>query len=137
MEPAMTRHELAKKCGVNIEALRYYEKRRLLDPVRRTSSNYRIYSEADIARVRFIKNAQKLGFSLKEVQELIKLRVYKEKSCERAMKKAQVKLEDIETKIKTLNVIKRALKELIAQCEGTVSTTSCPILSKFESQNKL
>ena len=129
------RSELAKVCGVNIEALRYYEKRRLLDPPRRTSSGYRIYSNTDITRVHFIKNAQKLGFSLKEILELLRLRVDKEKSCERAMKRAQAKLEDIENKIKTLKVIKKALKELIQQCEETVPTTSCPILSRFEGQN--
>ena len=129
------RSELAKKCGVNIEALRYYEKRRLLDPPRRTSSGYRIYSNTDITRVHFIKNAQKLGFSLKEILELLRLQVDKEKSCERAMKRAQTKLEDIENKIKTLKVIKKALKELIQQCEETVPTTSCPILSRFEGQN--
>ena len=73
----------------------------------------------------------------KEILELLRLRVDKEKSCERAMKRAQTKLEDIENKIKILRVIKKALKELIQQCEETIPTTSCPILSQFEGQNNL
>ncbi len=131
----MTRGELAKKCDVNVEALRYYEKRKLIDPPKRSEAGYRLYTEEDITRIRFIKNAQTLGFSLNEILELLKLRIYKNKSCEGAMKKAQAKLEDVEIKIKTLRIIKKSLKELIKQCEEAIPTNDCPILSKFESQN--
>ena len=133
----ITRGQLAKKCDVNIEALRYYEKRKLIDPPKRSETGYRLYTEDDITRIRFIKNAQKLGFSLNEILELLKLRIYKNKSCEEAKKKSQAKLEDVESKIKTLKIIKKSLKELIQQCEESVPTNHCPILSKFESQNNL
>jgi MerR family transcriptional regulator, Zn(II)-responsive regulator of zntA len=131
----MTRGELAKKCGVNIEALRYYEKRKLIDPPKRSETGYRLYTEDDVTRIRFIKNAQKLGFSLNEILELLKLRIYKNKSCEEARKKSQAKLEDVDNKIKTLKIIKRSLKELIKQCEEAIPTNHCPILSEFETQN--
>ncbi len=133
----LTRGELAKKCGVNIETLRFYETKKLMDAPKRSESGYRLYAKEDVVKIRFIKNAQKLGFSLNEILDLLKLRVYKEKSCDEAMGKAQEKLEDIENKIKTLNIIKKALKELIKQCKDSVPTTGCPILSKFESKNNL
>jgi len=68
----LTRGKLAKRSGVNIETLRYYEKRKLIDPPRRSEAGYRLYTPADILRIRFIKNAQKLGFTLKEIRELLK-----------------------------------------------------------------
>ena len=73
----MTRSKLAKECGVNIESLRYYEKRRLIDPPKRSEVGYRLYSKEDAARIRFIQNAKKLGFTLNEILELLKLRVKK------------------------------------------------------------
>lgn len=133
----MTRSELAKKCDVNIEALRYYEKRKLIDLPKRSESGYRLYTEDDVTRIRFIKNAQKLGFSLNEILELLKLRIYKNKSCEEARKKSQAKLEDVENKIKALMIIQKSLKDLIKKCEKSVPTNHCPILSEFEFQNNL
>jgi len=133
----LTRSEFAKKCGVHIETLRYYETKKLMDSPKRSESGYRLYSMEDAVKVRFIKNAQKLGFTLKEISDLLELRRYKEKSCDKAMGKAQEKLEDIESKIKTLNVIKKALKELIKQCEESIPTPDCPILSNFETKNVL
>ena len=133
----MTRGELAKKCGVHIETLRYYETKKILDPPKRSESGYRLYTREDAVKISFIKNAQKLGFTLKEISDLLKLRLYKEKSCDKAMEKAQEKLVDIEKKIKTLNIIKKALKELIKQCEESIPTTDCPILSKFKPSNNL
>ncbi|MBI4389563.1 MAG: MerR family transcriptional regulator, partial [Nitrospinae bacterium] len=71
----MRRGELAKQCGVNGETLRYYEKRRLLAPPARSSSGYRLYSQDDVSRIRFIKNAQRVGFTLDDIKDLLKLRV--------------------------------------------------------------
>ena len=132
----LTRGELAKKCGVHIETLRYYETKKILDSPKRSESGYRLYTTEDAVKISFIKNAQKLGFTLKEISDLLKLTLYKEKSCDKAMEKAQEKLEDIEKKIKTLNIIKKALKELIKQCEESTPTNDCPILSSFETGKK-
>ena len=133
----MTRGELAKECGVNIEALRYYEKRRLIDPPKRSEVGYRLYSKEDAARIRFIRNAQKLGFTLNEIMELLKLRVNKNESCESVLGKAQKKLNEVAQKIKGLKSMKKVLKQLIHQCKESMPTSDCPILGSFESGRKL
>ncbi len=133
----MTRGELAKECGVNIEALRYYEKRRLIDPPMRSEIGYRLYSKEDAARIRFIRNAQKLGFTLNEILELLKLRVNKNESCESVLKKTKKKLNEVEQKIRGLKSMKKVLKQMIHRCEESTLTSDCPILGSFESGREL
>ena len=133
----MTRGELAKECGVNIEALRYYEKRRLIDPPMRSEIGYRLYSKEDAARIRFIRNAQKLGFTLNEILELLKLRVNKNESCESVLKKTKKKLNEVEQKIRGLKSMKKVLKKIINRCEESTLTSDCPILGSFESGREL
>lgn len=135
MDP-MTRSELAKKSGVNIETLRYYETRKLIDPPPRSESGYRLYSYEDIGRIRFIKNAQKLGFTLNEIYELLKLRIKKNSSCDSVLKKAEHKRAEITVKIKDLQSMKRTLDQLIHKCEQSIPTEDCPILKSFESNKK-
>lgn len=129
----LTRGKLAKRSGVNIETLRYYEKRNLIDPPRRSEAGYRLYTPADILRIRFIKNAQKLGFTLKEIRELLKLRIKINTSCDSVLKKAEHKRAEIMVKIKDLQSMKRALDQLIHKCEESIPTEDCPILESFES----
>ena len=133
----MTRGELAKECGVNIESLRYYEKRRLIDPPMRSEIGYRLYSNEDAARIRFIRNAQKLGFTLNEILELLKLRIKKNENCEPVLEKAQKKLNEVEQKIKGLKSMKKVLKQMIHRCEESTLTSDCPILGSFESGREL
>jgi Hg(II)-responsive transcriptional regulator len=132
----LTRGELAKRSGVNIETLRYYEKRSLIDPPRRSAAGYRLYTPADILRIRFIKNAQKLGFTLKEIRELLKLRIKINSSCDSVLKKAEHKRAEIMVKIKDLQSMKRTLDQLIHKCEQSIPTEDCPILESFESKKK-
>lgn len=131
----LTRSELAKKCGVNIESLRYYEKRQLIDPSR-SQSGYRMYSEEDAAKIGFIKSARNLGFTLKEIGDLMKLRVDKKRSCDSVLVKARKKREEVENKIKDLRSMRKALNQLIGQCEKALPTNDCPILSSFEASKK-
>jgi len=131
---AMTRSELAKKCGVNIETLRYYEKRKLFGPPPRSKSGYRLYSEEDQAKILFIKNAQKLGFTLKEIGVLLKLRVRQGAPCESVLIKAQTRLEEVEKKIKGLQAMRKVLKELVKQCNKDAPTSDCPILASIETE---
>ncbi|MCH7677989.1 heavy metal-responsive transcriptional regulator [candidate division KSB1 bacterium] len=133
----MTRGELAKLCGVNIEALRYYEKRGLIDPPERSDAGYRLYTSEDAAKIRFIRNAQKLGFTLNEIMELLKLRVHKNENCGPVLQKAQKKLDEVERKIKGLKSMKKVLNQLIHQCEESALTSACPILASFETDRKL
>ena len=132
----LTRGKLAKRSGVNIETLRYYEKRNLIDPPRRSEAGYRLYTPADILRIRFIKNAQKLGFTLNEIRELLKLRIKVNTSCDSVLKKAEHKRTEIMVKIKDLQSMKRALDQLIHKCEQSIPTEDCPILESFESNKK-
>jgi Hg(II)-responsive transcriptional regulator len=132
----LTRSELAKRCGVNIETLRYYETRKLIDPPLRSEAGYRLYTPTDILRIRFIKNAQKLGFTLKEIGELLKLRIKKNSCCDSVLEKAEHKRAEIKVKIKDLQSMKRALDQLIHKCEQSIPTKDCPILESFESNKK-
>ena len=132
----MTRGELAKVCDVNIETLRYYEKQKLIAPPPRSSGGYRIYSEADAIRVRFIKSARNLGFTLKEVMGLMKLRVDKKGNCNSVVLKAKKRRDEVDEKIKDLKSMRKILSQLIGQCEKSLPTNDCPILSSFESNIK-
>ncbi|KMP11137.1 hypothetical protein UZ36_05405 [Candidatus Nitromaritima sp. SCGC AAA799-C22] len=134
MKGNLTRSDLAKKCGIHIATLRYYEGRRLLNPPPRSQAGYRLYSEEDMAKIYFIKNAQKLGFSLKEISELMKLRIKKGKTCDPVLKKAQDKLDEVERKIKNLKAMRKVLKELINKCNKDAPTSECPILESFDSE---
>ena len=123
-----TAGKLAKKAGVNIETLRFYERRGLMpEPVRR-ESGYRQYSQKDVARLQFIKRAKELGFSLKEIGELLSLRVDPETTCRQVKEQVEIKIADIEIKIKTLQGMKKALLQLEATCSGQGPTSDCPIL---------
>ncbi len=133
----MTRGKLAKECGVNIKSFRYYEKRRLIDPPKRSEVGYRLYSREDAARIRFIQNAKKLGFTLTEIMELLKLRVKKNESCESVLAKTETKLDEVDQKIKGLKSMKKVLKQMIHQCQEATLTSDCPILCSFESGREL
>jgi MerR family mercuric resistance operon transcriptional regulator len=128
--------QLARKAQVHVETVRYYERRGLLPPPARRWSGYRQYSHDDIIRLRFIKHAQRLGFSLKEIAELLSLRVDPDTSCRDVKHRAEAKLVDIEEKIRTLERIKNALKQLVAACRGRGPTTMCPILEALETREE-
>ena len=128
----MTISELAKQCGIGVQAVRYYERRSLLPDPRSGGVGYRDYSDEDVRRVRFIKEAQGLGFTLKEITDLLALRVSRSTTCANVREKAQDKIEDIEEKIRTLQGFKRALGRLVAQCAGSGPKTACPILDALE-----
>jgi len=95
-----------------------------------------MYSEADAIRVRFIKSARNLGFTLKEVSDLMKLRVDKKKGCDSVIVKAKKRRDEVDEKIKSLESMRKVLDRLIGQCEKSLPTNDCPILSSFES-NKI
>ncbi len=129
---SLTIGKLAKKANVNIETVRYYERRGLiLEPPRR-DSGYREYPLEAVARIQFIKRAQELGFSLKEISELLFLRVDPNTSCGDVKKRAEDKIIDIEEKIRTLQRMRDALNKLAMSCKGSGPTSECPILEAFE-----
>lgn len=130
----MTIGQLAKRTELNVESVRYYERRGLIPEPRRSGSGYRLYSQEAIARINFIKRAKTLGFSLSEISELLSLRVDPESTCRMVRTRAREKTADIESKIETLQDMKRALVKLTASCRGSGPTSECPILDFLQPQ---
>jgi len=128
----ITISKLAKKTEVNIQTVRYYERRGLIPEPQRTESGYRQYSYDTVLRIRFIKRAQKLGFSLKEISELLSLRVDKNTTCGDFKNIAEVKISEVEKKIRSLNGIKKALTKLVALCSSEGPTSECPIVETLD-----
>lgn len=123
----------AKQAGVNIETVRYYERRRLLPKPERSSSGYRQYSDEGVRKIRFIRHAQELGFSLKEIQGLLNLRINPGVTCADVEKRAEEKIMDIDRKIDTLKKMRHVLVRLKASCKANVPSSECPILEALDS----
>ena len=128
----LTIGHLAKKANVNIETIRYYERRGLIPEPPRRESGYREYPLETVTRIRFIKRAKELGFSLKEILELLTLRVEPDTSSYEVKKRAEAKIADIEEKIETLQRMKETLARLVKRCDGCRPTSECPILEALE-----
>ena len=128
----LTIGQLAKKADVNIETVRYYERRGLIPEPPRKESGYRQYSDEMVKRILFIKHAKELGFSLKEINELLTLKLDARTSCSEVKNRAEAKITDIEGKIKTLQRMKKALVKLTKACGGIGPAKECPILEALE-----
>ena len=129
--------QLAKAVSVNIQTVRYYERLRLLGPSARRPSGYRIYGEDEKQRLRFIKNAQALGFTLQEIAELLKLSVTSTARCGDVQRRAQAKLTHVEAKVRDLQALARSLRNLIRTCRAGQPTEQCPILTSLENEHKV
>lgn len=127
---------VAALARVNIQTVRYYERRGLLPKPSRTHSNYRLYSEESVRRVRFIKRAQELGFTLEEIKELLSLRAAPRTRCADVRNRATAKLQDIDDKVRTLRAMRKALTKLIGECSGQGPVTECPILEALDAKGK-
>ena len=130
--PTLTTGQVAKHANVNIETIRYYERRGLIPEPPRRESGYRQYSHDTIDRIRFIKRAQELGFSLQEIRELLSLRLDPSTPAIEVRNKAEAKVRDIEEKIRALQHIKHSLLHLIGQCDGHGTVDNCPIIEALE-----
>lgn len=128
----MTVGGLAKQAGVNTDTIRYYERRGLLPKSSRSDSGYRIFTPDSIERVRFIKQAQALGFTLAEVHQLLALRLRPGMTCTDVRRQAESKVADIEQKIKTLHAMKRALRQLVSACAADGPATECSFLANLD-----
>ena len=126
---------VARRAAVNLQTLRYYERQGLLQKPPRTRSNYRLYPEEAVRRIRFIKRAQELGFSLKEIKELLSLRAAPRTRCSQIRKRAEAKVKNIDGKVRTLKSMRKALSKLIAECTGRGPVTDCPILGSLDSED--
>jgi MerR family transcriptional regulator, copper efflux regulator len=129
--------DVADRGGVNIQTVRYYEKEKLLPEPARLASGYRVFSNDTVRRVRFIKRAQELGFTLAEIRELLLLRVDHERDSATVRSLAQKKVAEIEQKIRSLNAMKAALEHLTDRCSGHGPASECPILESIDSDEVL
>ena len=129
---ALTIGQVARHAGVGIETVRFYERQGLLEEPARKQSGYRQYGEDVVARLRFIRRAKELGFSLKEIKELLALRVDPTTTCAEVRSKAAAKIADVEQKIEALQRIRKALVKLTAVCRGRGPTSECPILDALD-----
>ena len=130
---SLTIGKLAKEASVNLETVRYYERRGLLPkPPRSTSSGYRQFPEDAARRLRFIRRAQELGFSLKEVGELLSLRVSRRTTSAAIRARAEAKVADIQEKIRSLESMKKTLQKLTKVCDGCAPLAECPILDSLD-----
>jgi MerR family transcriptional regulator, copper efflux regulator len=118
--------QLAERGGVGIDTVRYYERNGLLAPRDRLASGYRRYGELEVARLRFIRRAQALGFTLKEIKDLLALSA--QRDVGRVKRSAQAKLRDVETRIADLVRVRDGLATLIDACPGHGRSADCPIL---------
>lgn len=123
---------LAKSLDVHVETIRYYQRRGLLTEPDRPLGGIRRYGEADAARIRFIKSAQKLGFSLDEITTLLMLDDGTQ--CSAANKIAQQKLNDVRSKLGDLRRMEKTLKKLVGECEKGRGQICCPIISSLQAQ---
>ncbi|HTM51776.1 MAG TPA: heavy metal-responsive transcriptional regulator [Bryobacteraceae bacterium] len=125
--------EVAERGGVNLQTIRYYEREGLLPHAPRLPSGYRVFAEPAVRRVRFIKRAQELGFTLAEIRELLSLRIDHERDRSEVRAIAEAKVADIEQKVRTLTAMKDALVRLKEHCSGHGPASECPILESLDS----
>ena len=129
----MTIGTAAREAGVGVETIRFYERRGLVEqPLKPAFGGFRVYSDDVVHRVRFIRQAQELGFSLKEIDELLSLRADPAIDCGDVRARARAKLDEVNDKIARLNRIGDALDTLIAACPGRGALRACSIMDALE-----
>jgi MerR family mercuric resistance operon transcriptional regulator len=133
---SLTIGQVAKAAQVNVETLRYYERRGLVPRPPRSLTRYRRYPEDTPPRVRFVKHAQALGFSLLEIRELLSLRATPRARCADVKRRAETKISEIDTKVRALRAMSNALRRLVSQCEGELPASACPILESFDERRR-
>ncbi|MBW2249781.1 MAG: MerR family transcriptional regulator [Deltaproteobacteria bacterium] len=127
----LTIGQLAKKANVNLETIRYYERRGLLPKPPRNKIGHRQYSLEEVKRTEFIKRCQALGFSLKEVSELLSLKVISGTTCGDIKARVETKIADVEKRIVDLEKIREALLRMSSKCTGKGPVGLCPILEEL------
>jgi len=133
---SLTIGHLAREAGVKLETVRYYERCGLLQKPPRSASGYRLFPSDAARRLRFIRHAQELGFSLKEIRELLSLRVSRSSTSRDIRVRTEAKIADIEAKIRSLESMRKTLGKLANTCEGCVPLAECPILESLDRENQ-
>ncbi len=124
--------QVAKRAGVGVETVRFYERKGLIEQPRKRTSGYRVYPDDVVQRIRFIRHAKALGFTLAEIGELLSLRPDPRTNCATVKERAQGKMADIDEKIASLTKMHRSLTKLVHACDRRSQTAECPILEALE-----
>ena len=127
---SLTIGEVARQAGVGVETVRFYERQGILKRPPRSASGYRQFEPEVVARIRFVRRAKELGFTLSEIKELLSLRVDLKANCAEVCRRADRKAAEIESKIRELRRMQRALKRLTAQCDNRDDNTTCTMNAK-------
>ncbi len=129
MTTSMTIGQIARAADVGVETVRFYEREGLIAEPPRRMSGYRQFPPETVDQLRFIKRAKALGFALKEIRDLLTMRVARGTTCRQVKARANAKITDIEARIKDLQRMKRALTKLAEACTGSGPVDACPILA--------
>ena len=123
--------QLAKELNINVETIRFYERKGIIQQPKKPASGYRHYSDDILQRIRFIKRAQELGFTLNEIEILLSLN---KQSCETAQHLAEAKLKKVQEKIANLTHLEHALNTLLKQCKDKTDSINCPIIQSLQGE---
>ena len=129
MSASYTIARLATAAGVHVETVRYYQRRRLVPEPARPPGGVRRYTDADAERLRFIKRAQAMGFTLTEIGNLLTLR--SRRSCRATRELAAAKLDIVDRRIHELRRLRKDLADLVADCDANAEDTSCPVIYRL------
>lgn len=130
----LTIGRLAQEVGINLETVRYYERQGLLPKPPRSKSGYRQFPRDAVRRLKFVRRAQQLGFSLREIRELLALRISSRINTAEIRRRTESKIADIEGKIATLESMKKSLRKMVESCAECASDSKCPILESLDGQ---
>ena len=134
-QAALTIGRVAQSAGVAIDTIRFYEREGLLPEPRRRPSGYREYDQGTVARLRFIRRAKDLGFTLEEIRELLALSADRHGGVEGVRERAAARLQAIEERIAELQRVRDGLSELVEACPGHGAPEDCPILKALAEPN--
>ena len=134
MPQSYTIARLAAAAGVHIETIRYYQRRRLVPEPPRPLAGVRRYTETDAERLRYIKRAQAMGFTLKEIESLLSLRT--RRSCRATQELAATKLHVIDARIRELRQLRKELAGLVADCDANAEDSTCPAIERIGAQSR-
>lgn len=129
---SMRSSEVASQAGVNIQTIRYYERRGILPEPKRSDAGYRSYDLQAVRTIRFVKCAQQLGFSLEEIDSLLELAEGGPRNCDTAKALATEKISELESKIARLSGMRDSLRRLVVTCDRTPNKRDCPLLEAIE-----
>jgi MerR family mercuric resistance operon transcriptional regulator len=124
--------ELARKAGVSVETVRFYEREGLLQPPQRRESGYRDYPLESLGPLRFIRHAKEFGFTLPEIQELLALRSSAEAPCSDVKRRIESKIADVRRRILSLEQLESMLANLAASCAAVEGSSDCPVLNVLD-----